>query len=568
MAQLLQDDLEFFAPAPGPVRGVTAQTIGRNGSATYYYWWVTHFPIGAIVSGPIMIRQAPDVLSVTNYVIVTGTPSLGAISYDLLRTSQPVFPSVSGNMAVAIGLSSPTFNDQSLTLQPYNPTGLPFGAPVSAHINLNNRDYSRPTLVVAPVPLAIQQLIFPDGTSQSSAATGGGTGNVNGPSTTTVGNVPTWANTTGTLLSTGFPASATSIGAQSLVLANLTGQIDISYTPQIYSWQQDVQANAHNLLGLTGLAMSNPTATSILSVATGAATSQARLQLTTPSSSYFIAANTSTPSANCLLIGDQNANLPRIIVTPAANGDVVIGTGTTATDTINLRNARLQVYVPTGYPLTSTTSMIACYQNQGGFPCRLVLETGSGGGSPDLTLVTTAKTYRFSLSNTNLIILDVTLARNVISITNAGVGLSTGAALLTTHLFELSADDAFKPTTNTWTITSDIRTKRNVRQLQGGLEVIRALEPIEAEYNGSANTPEGSRVVSFHPEHLRKILPGAVSSVRGKLRDVDEEETDILGVNTHEILHHLVLAVQQLDRTISSGWSDKSASRKPQKHGG
>ena len=126
-----------------------------------------------------------------------------------------------------------------------------------------------------------------------------------------------------------------------------------------------------------------------------------------------------------------------------------------------------------------------------------------------------------------------------------GIGMSNP-----THLLELAADSAAKPATNTWTITSDIRTKRNVRRFEGGMGIIRRLEPIVAEYNGKGSTPSGGRVVSLDPVQLREVVPHAVSSTRMKLNADDEEETDVLGVNTHEIIYHLLLAIKQIDLTV------------------
>lgn len=126
------------------------------------------------------------------------------------------------------------------------------------------------------------------------------------------------------------------------------------------------------------------------------------------------------------------------------------------------------------------------------------------------------------------------------------IGLTTGAAFAPAHLLDLNTDDAGKPTTSTWTITSDIRTKRNTRRLEGGLSVIERLEPIESEYNGLADTPNGHRVVSFDPEDLAKVIPTAVSRVRRKLKLEDDKESDVAHINVHEVIFHLVLAVQQL----------------------
>jgi hypothetical protein len=121
-----------------------------------------------------------------------------------------------------------------------------------------------------------------------------------------------------------------------------------------------------------------------------------------------------------------------------------------------------------------------------------------------------------------------------------------GIGLLPTYQLQLSIDSAAKPTTNTWTTASDVRLKRNIKPLVGGLPIINQLNPIEAEYNGLAGMPAGVRVVSFDAAEIRKILPHTVNSFRRKLREEDAQETDILDFNIHEVLHHLVLAVQQL----------------------
>ena len=129
-------------------------------------------------------------------------------------------------------------------------------------------------------------------------------------------------------------------------------------------------------------------------------------------------------------------------------------------------------------------------------------------------------------------------------------GGKVGIGISPIYLFQLVADAAAKPSTNTWTIASDMRTKRNVARFEGDIEVIRRHDPRVAEYTGKAGTPEGARVVSFDAAKLREIVPPAVTSVRGKLNPEDGEDTDLLGINTHEIFFHMLRAIQYLDREI------------------
>jgi hypothetical protein len=125
-----------------------------------------------------------------------------------------------------------------------------------------------------------------------------------------------------------------------------------------------------------------------------------------------------------------------------------------------------------------------------------------------------------------------------------------GIQAVPSYVLHVGSDSAAKPSTNTWTVTSDMRTKKNVRRFEGDMNIIRALDPIVAEYNGLAQTPDGARVVSFDTQELKKIIPEAVHVGRGKLRPNDTEDTDIDGMNTHEIFFHMLRAIQMLDARL------------------
>jgi hypothetical protein len=127
-----------------------------------------------------------------------------------------------------------------------------------------------------------------------------------------------------------------------------------------------------------------------------------------------------------------------------------------------------------------------------------------------------------------------------------GIGTSTPS-----HQLELSQDSAAKPSTSTWQIISDPRTKQRSKPLAGGLEVINRLQPLEGEYNGAAGTTPGSRVVSLDPSIVREVLPHTVIARRGKLNPDDADETEILHFNPHELIFHLILAVQQLSKQLA-----------------
>lgn len=121
--------------------------------------------------------------------------------------------------------------------------------------------------------------------------------------------------------------------------------------------------------------------------------------------------------------------------------------------------------------------------------------------------------------------------------------------IVATHQLQLSSDDAAKTATTTWATTSGAAVKKNIRDLEGGLEIINKLRPIEAEYNGNYNTPDGQRIVSLIAEEVREVLPGTVYSKKAKLKE-DSEESDLLYFNPHEIIFQLILAVKQLSAEL------------------
>lgn len=97
---------------------------------------------------------------------------------------------------------------------------------------------------------------------------------------------------------------------------------------------------------------------------------------------------------------------------------------------------------------------------------------------------------------------------------------------------------------------SDIRIKRNVTDLEGGLAVIERLRPVSFEHTGALGHRAGKKNVSIVTQELREILPDCVYPIKQKLFPEDEEETELLAYDPQHILYHLVLAVKQLKKKL------------------
>jgi len=127
---------------------------------------------------------------------------------------------------------------------------------------------------------------------------------------------------------------------------------------------------------------------------------------------------------------------------------------------------------------------------------------------------------------------------------NAGFGGVTSP----TFQVQLSADSAGKPATSTWSVVSDIRLKQNIEPVDDdSLAILGKLNWVRYQYNGLADTPPDLKAIGLAAQELLEQLPEAVRSTKGKLRETDDEETDLLAIDYHYILVHSARAIQQLD---------------------
>jgi hypothetical protein len=132
---------------------------------------------------------------------------------------------------------------------------------------------------------------------------------------------------------------------------------------------------------------------------------------------------------------------------------------------------------------------------------------------------------------------------------NVGIAITNPA-----HKLQLGVDDAYKPTSSTWTITSDSRTKTNVQSYPHGLDLIRQVELVSYQYNGLANTPNGERGIGVIAQDFQNVFPNSVKAYTiYPVGDTTHTGGDsFLGVNFHELFVANVGAVKQLDSIVSS----------------
>ena len=113
-----------------------------------------------------------------------------------------------------------------------------------------------------------------------------------------------------------------------------------------------------------------------------------------------------------------------------------------------------------------------------------------------------------------------------------------------THLLQLSADNAAKPSTSTWTVASDERLKTNVRDFKDGLDAIKSIHPVKYFYNGVAGMPTEEEAIGTVAQELQKVAPYMVKP--WTFTDANGLKTEYLEVNYHALFFLLTNSVKEL----------------------
>jgi len=143
-----------------------------------------------------------------------------------------------------------------------------------------------------------------------------------------------------------------------------------------------------------------------------------------------------------------------------------------------------------------------------------------------------------------------------------GVGLNDSPYTL--HVF---GNAAKTDGLSDWTIPSDKRLKKNVKNYKKGLDVILKMRPVSYEYNGKAGTQAGTTRIGVLAQELQKIAPSMVEKythidsgdngveyIDGKPEHLKFKRTEeeYLSINTSELKWTLVNAIKEQQKVIDS----------------
>jgi len=129
-----------------------------------------------------------------------------------------------------------------------------------------------------------------------------------------------------------------------------------------------------------------------------------------------------------------------------------------------------------------------------------------------------------------------------------GIGLSPSS-----YQLELSTDSAGKPSTNTWTIVSDKRLKKDIKEFKDGLDIILGLNPKMFKYNGKGGMPDNNKDnIGFIAQNEIDKVPYMFDKFMHKLNKDDKEEIELLNYNGHALPFILVNAIKEQQQIINN----------------
>jgi hypothetical protein len=118
------------------------------------------------------------------------------------------------------------------------------------------------------------------------------------------------------------------------------------------------------------------------------------------------------------------------------------------------------------------------------------------------------------------------------------------------YQLELSTNSAGKPGSNTWTIVSDARLKKDVKDFKDGLSVIKQINPVWFRYNGEAGIKDTAQFVGILAQDIKKIAPYMVGEK--KLKDEKGNQSSYLNYDGNAMTYILINAIKEQQQMIES----------------
>lgn len=233
-------------------------------------------------------------------------------------------------------------------------------------------------------------------------------------------------------------------------------------------------------------------------------------------------------------------------------GNDTIGMVLTSNGYVGINNIAPSAYLVVN---SSTTNIAATSFNHSGAG---TFDVSVGINNNNASAAVAAGMLRFSsanASNTNNFMNCVNSVGDVVIITSAGRVMIGALGAAPSYSLHLAADSAAKPTSTTWTVSSDARVKEIVGPYTRGVADIMTLQPKRYRLNGAFGSVDDGRVhVSVIAQEAQATWPEMIGTYDHTDKDADDVETvtELLNLNTNELQWALVNAIKELTTRIAT----------------
>ncbi len=116
------------------------------------------------------------------------------------------------------------------------------------------------------------------------------------------------------------------------------------------------------------------------------------------------------------------------------------------------------------------------------------------------------------------------------------------------YKIQIGTNSAAKPTSNTWTVASDARLKKDITNYAEGLDEILNIHPVRFTYTGEAGMPQDTGIGVLAQE-LQKVAPYMVKNWTYK-KDKEDAGQEYLAVDNGPMTYMLINAVKELNEEV------------------
>jgi len=188
--------------------------------------------------------------------------------------------------------------------------------------------------------------------------------------------------------------------------------------------------------------------------------------------------------------------------------------------------------------------------------------TNPNNGDPIFRILSSGGNERLRVDHNGF--LSTTNSLQVTGLTENYFAGNVGIGITPSYQLQLSQNSAAKPTSNTWTVASDFRLKKDIRPFMDGMNVVSRINPIWYRYNGLAGMPTDTEGVGIIAQEIAPVAPYTIHSTSMRLREGGEETEEFLGFDSGPLTFVLINALKELDARLMriegiSEWADQAS---------